>query len=679
VTQVVDTQTTTPAEGTWCNAGPIAVPATGNVGNASPYPSRINVNGAAPFTSQVTVELRDLVHWPNEMDILLVGPTGENLVLMSDAGRGMVGDSVTVTFADNTSRRVPEFDPLETGTYVPTDVASFPSDAWPDPAPPPSGATTLGTFINTNPNGDWHLFIVDDDNFKTGSMGGGWCLTIASGETRATVTDLTSSLNPSLTGDEVTFAATVTNKGEPVTDGTITISDETTDTVLATDLDIDAEGEATFAIDTLSVGDHEIAATYSGTTDFATSDDTLTQRVRVGTSTVLTSTPSPSRLGQAVSFTATVESDEGNPLTAGTVTFRRGTDALGTVDVEQGRATFTTSELVHGVHAITATYNAAPGWADSSTEPLLHLVDAYGPEARPTPSPRSNGAGWHNRDVTVNWNWLDRDSGIDPANCRGHSSTHGQGARTVTATCADRAGNRSTARYTVNVDSIAPTVTTSSPRPRNYWQGTAVIADYACTDQLSGVAACTGTIAEGDRIPTSTLGVHRFTVTTRDRAGNQHTGTVDYTVVPFPTCQGRRATIVGTGGDDVLIGTSGADVIVTGGGRDWVGASGGDDMICTGGASDVVIAGPGDDTVYSGVGRDSIFGEEGDDTMTGGTRGDVVGGGSGHDTLLGRAGRDNLIGHDGDDDLAGGTGTDTCRGGNGIDHAAACEATLGIP
>ncbi len=365
VTQVVDTATTTPVDGMWCNTGSIAVPSSGTVGNASPYPSRIRVNGSARYTSLVTVELRSLNHWPNDLDVLLVGPTGENLVLMSDVGRDMVGDAVTVTFSDG-APQIPEFEPLTSGTFRPSDADSGP-DAWPDPAPPPSGATTLGTFINTNPNGDWLLFIVDDSTNDAGAIGGGWCLNIASGERRATVTGVTASPNPSLTGDEVTFTSTVTNKGEPVTDGTVTITDETTDTVLATGIDLDDEGEATFATDILSAGEHEITASYSGTTDLAASDDTVTQSVNVPTTTALASTPNPSRLNQQVSFTATVKDADGRPLTDGTVTFREGTDALGTVDVEAGEATFTTSDLAHGTHAITATYNPAPGWVESSS------------------------------------------------------------------------------------------------------------------------------------------------------------------------------------------------------------------------------------------------------------------------------------------------------------------------
>ncbi len=281
--------------------------------------------------------------------------------------------------------------------------------------------------------------------------------------------------------------------------------------------------------------------------------------------------------------------------------------------------------------------------------------------------------------MTVSWNWLDEDSGLDPANCVTDTTTQGRGTITTTATCADRAGNESAASYTVKVDSDAPSVATASPAPRSYWQDTVVTADYTCSDQLSGMEVCTGPVADGAPIDTSSLGAHRFVVTGRDRAGNSHAATVSYTVVPFPTCRGQRATIIGTSGSDVIAGTRGDDVIVTGEGRDWVRAAGGDDLICTGAARDVVSAGLGDDTVDSDVARDTVYGGDGNDTLTGGPNADVVSGGTGDDTVTGSAGDDAVLGHDGDDHVAGGSGADICRGGRGLDQATTCERTVGIP
>ena len=66
----------------------------------------------------------------------------------------------------------------------------------------------------------------------------------------------------------MTFTATVTGGGNPVTVGTVTFRDGTT--VLAT-IALDGSGQATFTTSSLAVGTHTITATFNGTTNFATS------------------------------------------------------------------------------------------------------------------------------------------------------------------------------------------------------------------------------------------------------------------------------------------------------------------------------------------------------------------------------------------------------------------------
>lgn len=63
------------------------------------------------------------------------------------------------------------------------------------------------------------------------------------------------------------------------------------------------------------------------------------------------------------------------------------------------------------------------------------------------------------------------------------------------------------------------------------------------------------------------------------------------------TCQGRRATIVGTGGSDRLDGTQGRDVIAALGGDDVVRGLGGNDLIC---------GHRGHDKLFGGAGRDRV-------------------------------------------------------------------------
>ena len=59
-------------------------------------------------------------------------------------------------------------------------------------------------------------------------------------------------------------------------------------------------------------------------------------------------------------------------------------------------------------------------------------------------------------------------------------------------------------------------------------------ADYTCTDEPggSGIARCTGPVADGELIDTRTEGEKSFVVTAIDNAGNESTETATYAVFP---------------------------------------------------------------------------------------------------------------------------------------------------
>ncbi len=72
--------------------------------------------------------------------------------------------------------------------------------------------------------------------------------------------------------------------------------------------------------------------------------------------------------------------------------------------------------------------------------------------------------------------------------------------------------------------------------PKNgakYKQGSRVRASYTCTEGgiTSPISTCTGTVPDGKRIDTSSLGTKSFTVTSTDKAGNTTTKTIHYKVV----------------------------------------------------------------------------------------------------------------------------------------------------
>lgn len=380
VTQRVDTETVVTGT-TFCNPGPLAIP--GN-GPSTPYPSNITVSGLTGPIAKVTATLNGVSHAvPVDLDVLLSGPVPTtNVVLMSDAGGTAAVSGATVVFDDDAAGAVPT--PLTSGTFRPTDDDSDAADAaFPAPAPAVSAATALATFNGGSGNGVWSLWVVDDATGDAGSISGGWCLTFTT--VQSTITTLTSSANPSTAGQAVTFTATVTAGGSPVTTGSVAFTDG--GTTLAAGVALDASGTATLTTSALSAGTHPIVADYSGAPAFtASTSNALSQVVDLApTSTVITSSLNPSNVGQTVTFTATV-SASGGPVATGNVAFADGgtTLAAGVALDASGTATFTTSALTAGAHSITASfaetavYAASSATLDQVVNPLA-VADAGGP------------------------------------------------------------------------------------------------------------------------------------------------------------------------------------------------------------------------------------------------------------------------------------------------------------
>jgi YD repeat-containing protein len=92
---------------------------------------------------------------------------------------------------------------------------------------------------------------------------------------------------------------------------------------------------------------------------------------RMTTSTALTSSLNPSRVNQAVTFTATVTGSS----PTGAVTFKDGTITIGTVALSSGVASFTTSTLTQGNHSITASYGGdISNLPSTNTSPVNQLI-----------------------------------------------------------------------------------------------------------------------------------------------------------------------------------------------------------------------------------------------------------------------------------------------------------------
>jgi predicted secreted protein len=171
----------------------------------------------------------------------------------------------------------------------------------------------------------------------------------------------------------VVFTATVTSSAGAPPDGeTVTFKQGTT--VLRTKSL--SGGTAIFSISTLAVGTKQVTAVYRGDSNLAgsTSKDVNQVIKKARTTTTLASSMNPSKVGQSVTFTASVTPEfSGTPT--GKVAFYDGTKKLGSVTLSGGAATFKTSKLTSGRHSITATYNGSTSFDGSSPALVTQTVN----------------------------------------------------------------------------------------------------------------------------------------------------------------------------------------------------------------------------------------------------------------------------------------------------------------
>jgi len=183
-----------------------------------------------------------------------------------------------------------------------------------------------------------------------------------------TTTTVTSSPNPSVVGQNVSFTATV-KSSTAVSIGTVTFTAGTT--MLGT-VSI-AGGKANLTTSALSAGTTTVTATYNGASDFTGSSEAVVQSVKYPTNASATSSLNPSVYGQAVNLTSQVTSAAPSKPT-GTVTFKNGTTSLGTAPLVNGSALLTKTNLPVGTLSITATYSGDPLNSISTSSALSQLV-----------------------------------------------------------------------------------------------------------------------------------------------------------------------------------------------------------------------------------------------------------------------------------------------------------------
>lgn len=215
---------------TFQNPALITIP---DIGAATPYPSVITVSGITGTVGNVSVTLSNLSHtYPGDLDILLVGPTGQKSILMSSAGQPFSVTNTTVTFDDTAASPVPDASQILGTSYQP--AAYNPSPSFPDPAPAGPYNAALSVFSLANPNGAWSLYIVDHTDGDHGKVANGWSLAITTVSPVNRLADLGLSVaaapDPVQVGTNLTYTFSVTNQGPDAATG-VAISDILPDSV----------------------------------------------------------------------------------------------------------------------------------------------------------------------------------------------------------------------------------------------------------------------------------------------------------------------------------------------------------------------------------------------------------------------------------------------------------------
>jgi hypothetical protein len=236
-----------------------------------------------------------------------------------------------------------------------------------------SGANSVAVG-DANDDGKPDLLVANSchDSFcSTGSVG----VLLNNNGAPPTTTSLVASSNPANINQIIAYTAKVAQSGGTV-NGNVAFQDGAT-TVATVPL---ANNEAKFTTTYLKLqaGPHLITAIYQGALHVAASSEAaLTEYVRnAQTKTVLTTSGSPSLVGQPVTFTAKVTSSFGQVPDGELVTFYAGGKALASVALASGTASYTTTALSAASHYIRATYVGDTKF-EPSTGSVTQVVNPY--------------------------------------------------------------------------------------------------------------------------------------------------------------------------------------------------------------------------------------------------------------------------------------------------------------
>ncbi|MGW7690109.1 Ig-like domain repeat protein [Streptomyces asiaticus] len=295
-------------------------------------------------------------------DALTVNKAATTTAVVSSPDPTVSGQPVTLTAT---------VVPIAPGAGVPTGTVTFDfGDGTPTVTAPLADGLTSVTHSYAGTSGSPYPVTAtyNGDTNYTASTG----TDIQTVNRAATTTAVSSSPDPSVTGQTVTLTATVSalapGSGTPT--GTVTFDPgDGTPAIIATLSG--GTATATHAYTSATGSPFAVSATYNGDTDYTASTGTDTQTVgRAATTATVTSSPDPTVAGQTVTLSATVTAvGPGAGTPTGTVTFTYG-DGTPTATVPVAGGVATVTHVYAGTsgspYAVTATYNGDTGFTTST-------------------------------------------------------------------------------------------------------------------------------------------------------------------------------------------------------------------------------------------------------------------------------------------------------------------------
>src|SRR5579871_6118266 len=296
-----------------------------------------------------------------------VGKTGTTTVVVSSTNPSGLGQSTTFTATISSSGN-------------PTGVVTF-SDGGTSIGQgtlSTSGGTTSASFTTSTLTMGNHTITASyagDANFAASTSSP---ITQTVGKS-ATTTALVSTASATVWGQSVTFTATISASGSPT--GLVTFSDGTAIFAQVGLMTSAGKSTASITVSGLAVGSHTINAAYAGDGNFQASTAAVMQTISKATSTTLvTSSATPSVLGQSVSFKTTIGvAAPGGGMPTGTVQFQiDGTNAGSPVNISTTNgfttASLSTATLAVGSHTITVSYSGDSNFTPSTSATFTQTV-----------------------------------------------------------------------------------------------------------------------------------------------------------------------------------------------------------------------------------------------------------------------------------------------------------------